>query len=329
MSVASVAQILQNQNQGGGDTFNNVVVGISPNVLLSCTNTDILKIANQQCATVSYLDVNYPQLTEEGNYSTETETTDYITANYTDNIDLNTDIVSNATLATYSTETETTDYITANYTNTTNLNTNIVSNATIANYSTETETTDYITANYTNNTDLNTDIVSNATLANYSTETETTDYITANYTTETDTTDYITANYTNNTDLNANIVSNATIADYSTSQEQTNNYLPINNYLQSGTIQTTKITIGSVGGNSQQWQEFPDQTIPNFIGSASSSYVAYLNSSALTNNKNPFVIGCVFSSTSAYNTLVSLEFVNVLPTQVFASPAVITIIAAN
>jgi len=296
MSVASVAQILQNQNQGGGDTFNNVIVGLSPNVVLSCTNTDILKIANQQCATVSYLDLNYPQLSEEGNYSTETETTDYITANYTNNTDLNT---------------------------------NIVSNATIANYSTETETTDYITANYTNNTDLNTNIVSNATIANYSTETETTDYITANYTTETGTTNYITTNYTNNTDLNTNIVSNTTIANYSTLQEQTNNYLPINNYLQSGIIRQTQITIGSVGGNSQQWLEYPDQIIPNFIGSASSSYIAYLNNSSLTNNKNPFVIGCVFNSTSANNTLVSLEFVNVLPNQIFASPAVITIIAAN
>ena len=167
MSVASVAQLLENQSGGGGN-FTDVVIGpLGSQVLLECDVEDQLLINNDTIATIDWINLNFPLNTASGNYSTKTETNDYIDANYTNNTDLNTNFVSNATIANYSTTTETTNYLDTNYTNNTDLANDYVAVGGLTDYSDKTDTNQYITDNYTNNTDLNTNIVSNATIANY------------------------------------------------------------------------------------------------------------------------------------------------------------------
>jgi hypothetical protein len=170
MSVASVSQLLQEQGGGGGGggDFTDVVIGpLGSQVILECDVEDQLLINDNTTATIEWIVLNFPPDTESGNYSTETETNQYLTDYYTNNTDLNTDFVSNATIANYSTTTETTDYLEANYTNSVDLANDYVADGGLTDYSTTTETTDYITANYTNSTDLANDFVASTSLSNY------------------------------------------------------------------------------------------------------------------------------------------------------------------
>jgi hypothetical protein len=201
MSVASVAELLQQQGGGGGGggNFTDVVIGpLGSQVILECDVANQLLINDNTTATIEWLSLNFPLDSEIGDYSTITETTDYIEANYTNNTDLTTNFVSNATIANYSTTTETTDYLDTNYTNNTDLTTDYVAVGTLANYSTTTETTDYITANYTNSIDLANDFVASASLTDYYTITlsNTTFLGLNNYLLPTDIFSYI---YTDNT----------------------------------------------------------------------------------------------------------------------------------
>ena len=141
MSVASVAQLLEDQGGGGGggSVFDTITIGpsVGIEVILSCDTADQLLIAGETAATRPYVIDNYIDNTD---YYTTTEFETYLTTNYTDNTALAAGYVSNATLqADYYTTTEFQTYLTTNYTDTTALNAGYVANATLINYYTKTE----------------------------------------------------------------------------------------------------------------------------------------------------------------------------------------------
>jgi len=325
MSVASVAQLLQEQGGGSGysseygidGNYTDIVIGPSgTRVILECNTPNELLIENETTATIEWLDLNLPPDTDIGNYSTETETNDYIEANYTNNTDLNTNFVSNATIANYSTTIQTTNYLNANYTNSVDLANDYVANGGLTDYSTKTETNDYIDANYTNNTDLNTNIVSNATIANYSTTTETTNYLDANY--------------TNSVDLANNYVANGGLTDYYTITDYNNTFLGLNNYLLSTNIFSYTFTANTQGLlNPNENSVFYDIPLTNWIGSANSSYVAYFQSCGQTPDKFFFTLTCRFDKVQGSNTLVLLYYKNITTAVIGSETCTISILAMN
>ena len=176
MSVASVAQLLENQGGGGGgdgSVFDTITIGpnVSTEVILSCDTADQLLIAGEIAATRPYVSANYIDNTD---YYTTTEFETYLTTNYTDTTALEAGYVSNTTLTTdYSTTTEFETYLTTNYTDNTALAAGYVSNATLqADYFSTIEFQTYLTTNYTDTIALNAGYVANATLINYYTKTE-------------------------------------------------------------------------------------------------------------------------------------------------------------
>jgi hypothetical protein len=90
MSVASVAQLLQDQGGGGGggSVFDTITIGpnVGTEVILSCTTADELLVAGEVVATRPYVSANFIDNTD---YYTTTEFETYLTTNYTDTTDLN------------------------------------------------------------------------------------------------------------------------------------------------------------------------------------------------------------------------------------------------
>jgi hypothetical protein len=175
MSVASVAQLLQDQGGGGGggSVFDTITIGpnVGTEVILSCTTADELLVAGETVATRPYVSSNY---IDNLDYYTTTEFETYLTTNYTDTTDLQAGYVSNTTLTTdYSTTSEFETYLGANYTDNTALQAGYIPNTTLTtDYSTTSEFETYLTTNYTTTTALNAGYVANATLDSYYTKTE-------------------------------------------------------------------------------------------------------------------------------------------------------------
>jgi len=141
MSVASVAQLLQEQGGGGGggtNIFEQLYIGLdgNPQVVLECTTTDELLVGTETVATVPYVNSNF---ISNADYLTTTAFQTYLTTNYTNTTDLVAGYVANATLTNYLTTTAFQNYLTTNYTNTTDLNAGYVANATLTNYYTKTQ----------------------------------------------------------------------------------------------------------------------------------------------------------------------------------------------
>jgi hypothetical protein len=312
MSVASVAQLLQEQGGGGGggtNIFEQLYIGLdgNPQVVLECTTTDELLVGTETVATVPYVNSNF---ISNADYLTTTAFQTYLTTNYTNTTDLVAGYVANATLTDYSTTTEFQNYLTTNYTNTTDLVAGYVANATLTNYLTTTAFQNYLTTNYTNTTDLVAGYVANATLTDYLTTTAFQSYLITNYLTTTAFQNYLTTNYTNTTDLNAGYVANATLTNYYTKTQSDATFQPNGNYILTSTfgrfngnvVVVPALTQGAVF-------ELINVPINNFVDNdGSASYICGISSTRY--NGIPFNTSAIWASTDGTNTLINVSFTN-------------------